>query len=559
MAIIKSLYSIYNKSTMTNDCVSKIRSCKELEEIKEYFCIDKECAIIAATFICKRLEDPFTAYFTIESLEEEWDMGLAQIASLVPSLDILLQKQILLLRNKQPYKAGTASRSTSFIVDDTLIDLLCYNKPFKEYEAEYDLEFKFDVHSFFSEVAIAHKRLLTTKYSFNDFIRPYREDKWIKDMLLDIDKLEPESQTVNLSDDLKFFLVAIKYLSNDTKVNVIDICNYCGFTPNKTVSFLKSFKDESFIAVRKGYLKLEKSEISENAAFVWGQKVIEAFEGCEDLLLLDFKSNELNKIANKDIKEKQLFYNESNQKDVDRLSNILEENKYQELKERLEEKNLPKGLTILLYGSPGTGKTETVMQLAKKTGRDVFHLNIEEVKSCWVGESEKNVKKIFKAYYASKAKIKPILLFNEADAIISKRTTVSGSNSAVTKMENTIQNLLLEELEKFDGIFIATSNMVENIDEAFDRRLLFKLKFENPSTEVKEKIWKSKLDFITDEEARILAKAYDLSGGQIDNIFRKSEIDYILYGKKPNIEELLEFCKKEKLNISNQSAIGFNV
>ena len=74
---------------------------------------------------------------------------------------------------------------------------------------------------------------------------------------------------------------------------------------------------------------------------------------------------------------------------------------------------------------------------------------------------------------------------------------------------------------------------------------------------MKVKIWKDRLDWLDDNDANKLAERYDLSGGQIDNIYRKSEIDYLLYGKKPSVDELLDFCKKEKLGNEGNSKIGF--
>ena len=94
---------------------------------------------------------------------------------------------------------------------------------------------------------------------------------------------------------------------------------------------------------------------------MWGPKVKDVFKGAEDLLIQDRSSKELQKILVKDIKEKTLFYNEENQKDISRLESIIKEENYFVLRKRLSDRNLAKGLTIILYGPPGTGKTETVM------------------------------------------------------------------------------------------------------------------------------------------------------------------------------------------------------
>jgi SpoVK/Ycf46/Vps4 family AAA+-type ATPase len=216
------------------------------------------------------------------------------------------------------------------------------------------------------------------------------------------------------------------------------------------------------------------------------------------------------------------------------------------------------GITALMYGAPGTGKTESVYQLAKKYNRPVFKVEISETKSMWFGESQKLVKKIFTDYYAFKKTLQvcPILLFNEADAIIGKRK--SAGSSTVSDTENAIQNVLLEELENFDGILFATSNLVANLDSAFERRFLFKVKFENPSPVNAAKIWRNKLPLLSSKEALQLASQFSYSGGEMENVARKSLMDEIVFGTKPNFERILSFCENEKWSGGiNGTRIGF--
>ena len=112
-----------------------------------------------------------------------------------------------------------------------------------------------------------------------------------------------------------------------------------------------------------------------------------------------------------------------------------------------------------------------------------MQVNISQIKSCWVGESEKNIKGLFDNYreLVKKSEVTPILLFNEADAIIGVRK--EGAQSAVDKMENSLQNIILQEMETLDGIMIATTNLQENMDKAFERRFLYKIKFDRPTEE----------------------------------------------------------------------------
>jgi SpoVK/Ycf46/Vps4 family AAA+-type ATPase len=264
-------------------------------------------------------------------------------------------------------------------------------------------------------------------------------------------------------------------------------------------------------------------------------------------------------ILPKDIGAKELFYNTSEAAQIDKLKPMLEEEKYHELVSRLQSKNLPVGLNVLLFGAPGTGKTETALQLARFSGRQLIKIDISKTKSMWFGESEKIVKKIFSDYkeYASSQDLAPILLFNEADAILSSRGNIGSSNTKQT--ENAIQNILLEELENFKGIFIATTNLVKNLDPAFDRRFLFKVEFSKPGIQQRSLIWQSKLDFITGSDAAILADSFELSGGQIDNVARKCEINFVLNGEVPNLDQLMNYCSEESVvSKGTKKAIGFN-
>ena len=255
---------------------------------------------------------------------------------------------------------------------------------------------------------------------------------------------------------------------------------------------------------------------------------------------------------------KELFFASEVQSQMDGLAKLLDDNYYQSICARLKEKGLRQGFTCLFYGAPGTGKTESVLQLAKKTGRDIMQVNISQVKSMWVGESEKNIKAIFDRYrvVAKQSRRVPILLFNEADAVIGKRK--EDAERSVDKMENSIQNIILQEMESLDGIMIATTNLVQNMDSAFERRFLYKVKFEKPELAQRAKIWTSMMPDLSVETAERLASAYDFSGGQIENITRKCGIESILYGGDYVTDERIEqHCREEKIEKKGGMRIGF--
>lgn len=261
------------------------------------------------------------------------------------------------------------------------------------------------------------------------------------------------------------------------------------------------------------------------------------------------------------IVHKDMFYNAEERASIDKLCEMLKQENFENIQRRLNECGMRSGFACLFHGAPGTGKTETVLQLARLTGRNIMQVNVANIKDKYVGESEKNIRGIFNRYRTccENSELKPILLFNEADAIIGKRST--NVSRSVDKMENAIQNIILEEMEKLDGILIATTNLTSNIDTAFERRFIYKIEFHKPEAVVKERIWMSMIGDLAPEIANRLASEFDLSGGQIENVTRKQFVDQILYGEEPTLTKLREYCNQECIknteNAWNHSRIGF--
>ena len=149
----------------------------------------------------------------------------------------------------------------------------------------------------------------------------------------------------------------------------------------------------------------------------------------------------------------------------------------------------------------------------------------------------------------------PILLFNEADAILGTR--MEGAVKSVDRMENSVQNILLQEMESFEGIMIATTNLLGNLDPAFERRFLFKIRFSRPELEPRALIWKSQFPSLTDDEARLIAGEFPFSGGQIENVVRKYTIDGILSGEEGGYDALRQYCREESVGRQTARKIGF--
>jgi SpoVK/Ycf46/Vps4 family AAA+-type ATPase len=176
----------------------------------------------------------------------------------------------------------------------------------------------------------------------------------------------------------------------------------------------------------------------------------------------------------------------------------------------------PTGTTILLFGPPGTGKTLTAQYIASELKLPLLKIDAARVLSCWVGESEQQVRRVFDDYTRIQQEIgiSPVLLLNEADQLLGSRD--AGTNS-VDRMNNNMQNLFLEGLERFSGIMVATTNRRDLLDESFSRRFSFKLELPSPDQSLRMELWKSHLPLQRLAEDVDIGQLADinLSGGEI--------------------------------------------
>lgn len=258
---------------------------------------------------------------------------------------------------------------------------------------------------------------------------------------------------------------------------------------------------------------------------------------------------------------KQLFYNPEIQKQMDTIGNMLSQDGYDAVVSRLRKAGLRSGVAVLLSGPAGTGKTESVLQLARKSGRPIMKVDVADVKDKFVGESEKHCKAIWTAYnkLVQERKVAPILFLNEADQILGKRLEKVGGSA--DQMNNSIQNIMLENIEQMEGILICTTNLAGNLDSAFERRFLYRVELERPTVQARFAIWKSMIPGMDDSMAMSLAEQYDLSGGQVENISRKLLIDEAITGRTDNsMETYRQYCLQELSgkNSRNNRKIGFN-
>lgn len=257
------------------------------------------------------------------------------------------------------------------------------------------------------------------------------------------------------------------------------------------------------------------------------------------------------------IAAKQLFYNDAEKEQLDRISKLLQEENYKDVTGRLQQSGFNTGFTVLLSGPAGTGKTEFVNQIAKASGRHIMAIKVSDILDQFVGNSEKNMQQMFDRYFnlVDTCATTPILFLDEIDSLCSKR--FKNPSRSVDRCYNNLQALFLQNLNKFKGILIGTTNLSENMgEEAIERRFLIKTRIELPTASTRKQIWKSMLSNLTDDLLQKVS-SYEFSGGKIENAVRKILMNCALEGIEPDETMVLKFCNEERAGFGKSSVIGF--
>lgn len=461
-----------------------------------------------------------------------------------------LSDDIDILESKHYLRASRSHKSLSYRVPGAVLKSLRKNQPYI-HEAEPVL----DTQTFFDR--------------FDKLMNEKDDDELTHDSLMEqtMDMLDEIKDTTFVTelrrcnfgdeDTLLFIFMAHLFVeNNDDNIGFHDIDDI--FDDNEIPSWVKrEFRTRDSELFEKELIEnVNEDGMARSDAFKLTDKA-------KDELLCELKLNNVGKsdkglVKADTLSEKKLIYNASERDQITELSSILSDTRFNEVQSRLRSAGMRPGFCCIFYGAPGTGKTETVYQIARQTGRDIMRVDVDKIKSCWVGESEKNIKALFDRYrnICKNSKLAPILLFNEADAVLGVR--MEGASRAVDKMENSIQNIILQEMESLEGIMIATTNLTTNLDKAFERRFLYKIRFDKPTLESRTRIWQTMLSGISDDDARVLASQFDLSGGEIENIARKHSVNAILSGKEAiDIQEIITTCKQERISQNNRPKIGF--
>ncbi|HWY37768.1 MAG TPA: ATP-binding protein [Bacteroidia bacterium] len=215
-------------------------------------------------------------------------------------------------------------------------------------------------------------------------------------------------------------------------------------------------------------------------------------------------------------------------------------------------KKIKPGYRALFYGPPGTGKTLTATLLGKASGRDVYKVDLSMIVSKYIGETEKNLSKIFDTAEHKNW----ILFFDEADALFGKRTAANNSNDRHANQQTAY---LLQRIEDFPGTVILASNLRGNMDEAFTRRFQSAICFTMPSAEERYQLWKNAFTgtctLHPDIDLYKIAEDYELAGGSIINVLRYCALAAIrrndtVVSKQELLAGLRKEFKKENKTVS---------
>ncbi|WNL29024.1 ATP-binding protein [Aliarcobacter cryaerophilus] len=530
---MSSLYSQLSVLKDDEDFFLNSRTNKTIKEIQKELNITIDEAMILSIIMSYQIQDTYSTSF--DTLKKDFKLQSDEYLKYLNIAYKLEKKGFIALAEER--RRGRSSRiSPEFNVDDMI-----FNKLILGYDYLDDVDF--------SDIYSVVKVIAELIYKKDD--KKLTEFRLVSEANRVFDKLDIKEEFTkailkySTKEKLLLMYLIYEYIDGNSGERANRICEIFFDDLSHRARYLESILKEELDIFKDKLVQLEeRSGLFDSSTDIQltPKAIALLLQSKDKNKKQEFKAQFTKHIKFNSLK-KEIFLDERVARDINQLKDVCSSKNFNKIVKDLKKANLPSGIVSIFYGFAGTGKTASVYEIAKLTKRDVLQVDISSIESKWVGESEKNTKAIFDEYYKACEilKSKPILLFNEADAIISKRLDV---NDVVSQMNNTMQNILLEELENFDGIFMATTNLIDNMDDAFSRRFLNKIKFDRPTAKTREHIWKSKLPELEDKIYEKLS-IYDLSGGQIENVTRKYLINKILNQKGFDFDEILEYIKEE--------------
>jgi hypothetical protein len=485
----------------------------------------------------------------IEALSRHFKSSPLKIIGKIDEIDALIYRG-LIRKNIRSRNEESTFNDIYFKVPNSILEGI-----HQKDQQKLTREVKFDIPRFLEKIfklsVEREEDLISTRQFVADseeLIRNNRNLEFVKY----VDKQLTE--TINKS---VVFLLAYVHLTGRAELELSELAEGIFDDISDQFSFQQYLRTGNNELITKEFVVIQHSEFrGDKIIQLTGKVISRLFQGHQEIQLQDYNSSIL--IRPDKIKSRPLFFNANLQADLNTVHRTLMNRNFNSIKRELRQRKFSTGLTILRYGHSGTGKTEVVYQFARKTNREIMMVDLSQARSKWFGETEKNVKKIFDDYrlVLRNARMAPILFINEADGLLSKRLNIGPQTTSTVNAMNIMQNVLLQEMEAFDGILFATTNLTGNLDKAFDRRFLFKLNFTHPEAEIRQKIWKSRLPELSPKQTRLLSEKFELTGGQIENTLRYALLAQMVDTKLDLFEALNKFSQHES-GYGEQYKIGF--
>ena len=437
---LETIYKTAEKSELKLDVFATIPV--EIKRVCDYFEVNTIEAILLATCFVK------SCFNVVELPEIIKHFGLENHSFLIylENFNLLTFKSIVI-------KTENRNSENNYKLSQHIYDYILAQKSIPKELLE--IKIKENTFSeFLSDMDILSNLKDDEKINYYYFIQK------LKDLLnanIHFKLTEFAIKNLELVDSFVFFdtiLDAMNCGENDFNTSLQSTVDDFYERKRDSFKYINNFLEEKTTLNLLDLIEKDSNSFSNRHRIQLTQKAVFMLKEWEGISLEFVEKKDKRLIYHDQIQKRNLFYNSGEELQLEPIKKSFSNTAFTILQSRLKSKNMSAGITVLLYGSPGTGKTETVYQLAKKHNRPIFKVEISETKSMWFGEIQKLLKKIFTDYYNFKKtqKICPILLFNEADAIIGKRK--SAGSSSVSDTENAIQNVLLEELKTLTEFYL---------------------------------------------------------------------------------------------------------